>query len=91
VAIIARETLANGLLVKDAAEIDLKKYCQSPEEESLRVEELERYRAEASGAGESLARHALRYVTRLDGVSVALLGASRLGQLRSLLRELPSR
>jgi aryl-alcohol dehydrogenase-like predicted oxidoreductase len=91
VAIIARETLANGLLVKEADEIDLKKYCQSPEQESLRVEQLERYRAEARGAGETLARHALGYVTRLDGVSVSLLGASRLGQLRSLLRELPSR
>jgi len=90
VAVIARETLANGLLVKDAAEIDLKKYCQSPEEESLRAEQLERYRAEARGAGESLARHSLEYVTRLNGVSVSLLGVSRLGQLRSLLRELPS-
>jgi len=88
VAGIARECLANGLLVKSADEIDLKKYTQSAEEEALRAEQLAKYRQQARGAGKSLARLALDYASGLDGVSVTLIGVKSVEQLRGILKEL---
>jgi aryl-alcohol dehydrogenase-like predicted oxidoreductase len=85
VAVIARECLANGLLVKDASTIDLEAYCQSPEEAALKAARLESCRQAAVGNGRTLAGLALQFVSRLDGVSVTLIGASRLQQLEALL------
>jgi aryl-alcohol dehydrogenase-like predicted oxidoreductase len=85
VAIIAREILANGLLVKPDGEIDLKGYCSSEEEVAKRIAQLAEYRAQAAREGVSLATLALRYASRLDGVSVALIGARSVEQLRNML------
>jgi aryl-alcohol dehydrogenase-like predicted oxidoreductase len=85
---IARECLANGLLVKAAHEIDVKKYCRSPEEEQKRVLQLEEFRADAQSRGISFTRSALEYVRNVDGVSVALVGASSRAQLEQLLRHM---
>ncbi len=85
---IARECLANGLLVKDKSQIDLKQYCQSPEQERRREEQLVEVRARAAAEGIPLARLALRYASQAEGVAVALIGASSEGQLRDLLRTL---
>lgn len=89
VAFIARECLANGLLVKRADEIDLTKFYDSESERSARAARLEALRNEASQAQVSLARHALSYVNGVEGVSVALIGARTSEQLEGLLRELP--
>jgi aryl-alcohol dehydrogenase-like predicted oxidoreductase len=86
VAVIARECLANGLLVKDAAQVDLKAYCRSPEEEARRAQQLDLCRSEALAAGCSVGELALRFVTGLEGVSVALIGARSVEQLEALLR-----
>ncbi len=88
VAVIARECLANGLLVKKADEIDLAAYCPTPEERTVRAEQLVKFRAQAEAEGRSLARVAMDYVAGIDGVSVSLLGARSVPQLRSLLAEL---
>jgi aryl-alcohol dehydrogenase-like predicted oxidoreductase len=85
VGIIARECLANGLLIKQEANIDLKGYCSSEEEIAKRVVQLRELREEASREGVPLATLALRYVSRLEGVSVALIGARSVEQLQSLL------
>lgn len=85
VAGIARECLANGLLVKSADEIDIKAYCSTPEEQRLREEQLARYRQLAADSDRSLARTALDYVSGVQGVSVALLGVRSIQQLRGLL------
>jgi aryl-alcohol dehydrogenase-like predicted oxidoreductase len=85
---IARECLANGLLVKRAADVDLKSYCKSPEEEATRGEQLERFRREASAAGRSLPGYALRYAADVPGVSVTLIGVRTVPQLRDLLRQI---
>ncbi|MEP7050023.1 MAG: aldo/keto reductase [Pseudomonadota bacterium] len=85
VAIIAREILANGLLVKPDTELDLKGYCSSEEEVTKRITQLAEYRAQAAEEGISLATLALRYASRLDGVSVALIGARSVEQLRTML------
>jgi aryl-alcohol dehydrogenase-like predicted oxidoreductase len=90
VAGIARETLANGLLIKSEAEIDFEKYTSSPEQRALRREQLARYRTQAAGENRSLARLALGYVRDVEGVAVSLIGASTVPQLRALLKELPS-
>jgi aryl-alcohol dehydrogenase-like predicted oxidoreductase len=87
VAVIARECLANGLLVKPAEGVDLSAYCPSPEEQQERAEQLAKFRRQAAESGVSLARLALDYVRGLDGVSVALLGARTVPQLRGLLDE----
>jgi aryl-alcohol dehydrogenase-like predicted oxidoreductase len=89
VGVIAREILANGLLVKEAAEINLDGYVTSPEQKALRVQQLADYRARAAAEGTTLPRMAMAYPTGLEGVSVALLGARSLDQLRSLLRHAP--
>jgi aryl-alcohol dehydrogenase-like predicted oxidoreductase len=85
VAIIARECLANGLLAKDASTIDLASYCQSPDETERKATQLESYRREAVETGRPLAQIALQFVSQLEGVSVSLVGVSRLGQLDALL------
>jgi len=46
---------------------------------------LNEYRQKAAERGSSLARLALEYVTGLEGVSVSLVGVSRLEQLNALL------
>jgi aryl-alcohol dehydrogenase-like predicted oxidoreductase len=85
VAVIARECLANGLLAKRADEIDLGAYVQSADERSLREGQLATLRKQAADEGKSLTRVALDYVSGLDGVSVALIGARSVAQLRGLL------
>lgn len=87
VAGIARECLANGLLVKPPSEVDLGAYCSSDEERSRREAQLAEYRQRAAEGGTSLARMALEYVTGVDGVSVALVGARSVAQLQTLLEQ----
>lgn len=88
IAVIAREVLANGLLVKPEAEIDLKAYCRSPEQEAQRREELRLHRATAAERGIPLPRLAINYASGIEGVSVSLIGVSRLDQLDATLRDL---
>jgi aryl-alcohol dehydrogenase-like predicted oxidoreductase len=88
VAIIARECLANGLLVKSENEIDLKTYCDSPEREASRRLELAQHRRSAVERGIPLIRLALEYATGVEGVAVALIGASRTEQLTDALRQI---
>jgi aryl-alcohol dehydrogenase-like predicted oxidoreductase len=83
---IARECLANGLLVKPPSEIDLKQYCSSPEEELRRAAQLDALRR-APDAEVSLMRRALDYPRSVDGVSVTLVGARSVQQLQKLLAE----
>lgn len=90
VGIIARECLANGLLIKRPDEVNLTDYCGSDEERLKRASQLESLRAQAAEAGVSVATLAMGYVSRLDGVSVSLLGARSVQQLRSLLRLRPA-
>jgi aryl-alcohol dehydrogenase-like predicted oxidoreductase len=85
VAFIARECLANGLLAKRAEEIDIKAYCPTAEEQKAKEEQLAKYRRLASESGRSLTSLALDYVAGVEGVSVSLLGARSVGQLRGLL------
>jgi aryl-alcohol dehydrogenase-like predicted oxidoreductase len=82
---IAREVLANGLLVKSSAEVDLKKYCSSPEEEAKRLSQLEALRAEEAAGGPPTLTRALEFPRSVAGVSVALLGARNMEQLNKLL------
>jgi aryl-alcohol dehydrogenase-like predicted oxidoreductase len=89
VGVIARECLANGLLIKPSAEIDFTKYTQSPDEAATKKRQLDLYREEAAQKGQSLPRLALDYARGLDGVSVALIGAKSVDQLRGILRDLP--
>jgi aryl-alcohol dehydrogenase-like predicted oxidoreductase len=86
VAVIAREILANGVLVKSAAEVDLKDYCQSPEDLARRTRQLAAVRELAAQRSTPLARLALQFVEGLEGVSVALLGARTREQLEGMLR-----
>ena len=86
IGVIARECLANGLLVKNEGEVDLKAYVQTPEQEARRKEQLARYRAEARSKSVPLSRLALDFVSHLPGVSVTLIGVRNLEQLDSLLR-----
>ena len=85
VGVIARECLANGLLVKDASSIDLAAFSQSPQEADRRRDQLESYRTLAAQNGCTLAQLALQFVSGLDGVSVSLIGVSARQQLDSLL------
>jgi len=82
---IARECLANGLLVKPADQIDLKAYCSSPEEEAQRAQQLADLRTAAAADGDSVLRRALSYPRTVAGVNVTLLGARNIEQLRPLL------
>jgi len=86
-AVIARECLANGLLVKAEADIDLKSFCHSPEQEEQRRKELAGYRETAAARGIPLSRLALEYATGLEGVSVSLIGVRNLAQLKATLRD----
>jgi aryl-alcohol dehydrogenase-like predicted oxidoreductase len=88
VAVIARESLGNGLLVKDPDRLDVRAYCRSDEEAREKSARLGELREAARRQGWSLPRLALEYVRGLDGVTVTLLGASRPAQLDGLLREL---
>jgi aryl-alcohol dehydrogenase-like predicted oxidoreductase len=83
--VIARETLANGLLIKEARDIDLDVYCPSPRDKARRIQQLADYRSRAAAEGKTLAGLALDWVGRLDGVSVALVGARTREQLAGLL------
>ena len=92
VGVIARECLANGLLVKDVPAADVRSYCRSDDEAAAKVSQIERYRKDAAGRGYSMTQLALQYVSRLEGVSVSLIGVSSLMQLNALLSNgLPSR
>lgn len=86
--IIAREILANGLLVKEPQAVDLKTYCSSPEEVQKRAAQLADFRQQAQASNLALATLALRYASRLEGVSVALIGARTVDQLQGLLAPL---
>jgi len=91
VACIAREVLGNGLLVKpDASALDLSSYCSSPEQVAQRKKQLLELEQEASTRGATVAKMALEFASRTDGVSVALLGARTPQQLRRLLDALPA-
>ncbi len=85
VAVIARECLANGLLVKELSIEQIRTYCQSDAEAAQKAEQIETYRQAAAEDRGSLAQFALRWVSRLDGVSVSLVGVSSLEQLETLL------
>jgi aryl-alcohol dehydrogenase-like predicted oxidoreductase len=82
---IARECLANGLLVKPQDEVDLEKYCSSPEQVRERTQQLAELRRAADQNGRSLLRSALDFPRSVQGVSVTLLGARTLDQLNGLL------
>jgi aryl-alcohol dehydrogenase-like predicted oxidoreductase len=84
---IARECLANGLLVKPLADVDLKQYCKSPEEEARRTAQLEALQRASVAGGSSIMKQALDYPRSVAGVSVTLLGARNIEQLRRLLDE----
>jgi aryl-alcohol dehydrogenase-like predicted oxidoreductase len=84
---IARECLANGLLVKPLADVDLKNYCNSPEEQAHRLAQLQALQAASAPGGPSIVKRALDYPRSVRGVSVTLLGARNLEQLRKLLEE----
>lgn len=82
---IARECLANGLLVKPLSEVDLKQYCSSPEQEAQRREQLQQLASESAAGGPSILKRALAYPNSVSGVSVTLVGARNVEQLRKLL------
>lgn len=85
VGVIARECLANGLLVKKAGDVDLAAYCSSPEERTLREGQLAALRQQSSESGRSLTRIALDFVRQAEGVSVTLVGVRSVEQLRGLV------
>jgi aryl-alcohol dehydrogenase-like predicted oxidoreductase len=89
VGVIARECLANGLLVKDEKDVDLQASFPTPEERARRGQQLAQYREAAAARGVPLATLALEYASRLAGVSVSLVGTKSETQLRALLRQLP--
>jgi aryl-alcohol dehydrogenase-like predicted oxidoreductase len=90
VGVIARETLANGLLIKDAADLDVRAHVRSDEEAAAKSAQIARYRRVAAEHGCTLSQLALQFVRRLEGVSVSLLGVSSREQLDRLLeRGLP--
>jgi aryl-alcohol dehydrogenase-like predicted oxidoreductase len=91
VGVIARECLANGLLVKDEKDIKLEDFYATPEERAARGQQLAAHRMAATASGQSLASLAIGHVLGLAGVSVALLGARNRDQLESLLRQVPQR
>jgi len=85
VGVIVRESLANGLLVKDLTLEQIRQYCSSDEETSAKAARLQNYRQVAADCGCSLSQLALQYASGLDGVSVTLIGVSRLSQLEAFL------
>jgi aryl-alcohol dehydrogenase-like predicted oxidoreductase len=85
VAMVARECLANGLLVKELSVAEIRSYCQSDSEASAKAAQIESYRQQARAAGWSLQQFAMQFVSRLEGVSVSLIGVSTLKQLEAFL------
>jgi aryl-alcohol dehydrogenase-like predicted oxidoreductase len=85
VACIARECLANGLLVKEDRDVDWSKYTSSEEQRFHRVQQLAELRARAAAENRSLPALSLDYVRNQDGISVTLVGASHRQQLLDLL------
>jgi aryl-alcohol dehydrogenase-like predicted oxidoreductase len=85
VGVIVRESLANGLLVKDLTVEEVREYCESNEEAAAKAARVDRYRQAAKEAGLTRTQLALSYVSNLEGVSVTLVGVSRLDQLDALL------
>jgi aryl-alcohol dehydrogenase-like predicted oxidoreductase len=85
VGVIARECLANGLLVKDVAPDDVRSYCRSDDEAEAKTSQISRYRQVAADNGCTLTQLALQFVSRLEGVSVSLIGVSSRPQLNALL------
>jgi aryl-alcohol dehydrogenase-like predicted oxidoreductase len=91
VGVIARECLANGLLVKNVAAADVRSYVKSDDEAAAKASQIEKYRHAAAESGCTLTQLALQFVSRLEGVSVSLVGVSSLQQLNALLSNgLPS-
>jgi aryl-alcohol dehydrogenase-like predicted oxidoreductase len=90
VGVVARECLANGLLVKDEKDVDLQAAFPTPEERERRGAQLAEYRRTAAARGLPLATLALEYASRLPAVAVSLVGTKSETQLRSLLRQLPA-
>jgi aryl-alcohol dehydrogenase-like predicted oxidoreductase len=90
VGFIARECLANGLLIKAEHEVDLGAHCSTSEEALLRAEQLATLRKQTGSDARALGRLAIRFVHGTEGVSVTLLGARNTAQLRGLLDLLPS-
>jgi aryl-alcohol dehydrogenase-like predicted oxidoreductase len=88
VAGIARECLHNGLLVKRADEIDVRAFSASDEQARHREGLLATYRQRAGERGVTLARFAMDYASGVEGVSVALIGARTIDQLRGLFTAL---
>jgi aryl-alcohol dehydrogenase-like predicted oxidoreductase len=82
-AVIAREVLANGLLIKDS--VDLASICK-PDEIELRERQLRELTTESLAKGVPMPRLALDYVRGVLGVSVALIGARTKEQLLQTLR-----
>ena len=92
VGIIARECLANGLLVKDISVLDVSAYTRSEGEATVKARQIELYRKAAAENACTLTQLALQFVSGLEGVSVSLIGVSSMPQLDALLtNELPSR
>jgi aryl-alcohol dehydrogenase-like predicted oxidoreductase len=87
VAGIARECLANGLLVKPLEGLDLARYCSSPEEVERRRVQLSNLESEARAKGTSVTRLALDFARKTEGVSLTLLGARDEAQLFAVLRK----
>jgi aryl-alcohol dehydrogenase-like predicted oxidoreductase len=85
VGVIARECLANGLLVKELSRAEIRSYCQSDEEAEDKARRLDQYRRTAAERGCTLTQLALQFVAQLDGVSITLIGVSRLQQLDALI------
>jgi aryl-alcohol dehydrogenase-like predicted oxidoreductase len=91
VGVIARECLANGMLIKNVTPAEIRSYCQSDDEAANKAAQLEHYRRAAAESGRSVTELALQFVSRLEGVSVTLVGVSKLQQLEALLANgLPS-
>jgi aryl-alcohol dehydrogenase-like predicted oxidoreductase len=87
VGVIVRESLANGLLVKDLTLEQVREYCESDDEAKAKAAKLQRYRQSATDAGLTRTQLALSYVSTLEGVSVTLVGVSRFDQLEALLTD----
>jgi len=85
VGVIARECLGNGLLAKAPEAIDLRAVCSSAEEEARRAVQLAELRTAAAANQQTLLQSALAYPPGVNGVSVTLLGARSVEQLRGLL------
>lgn len=91
VAGIARECLANGLLAKRQEDIDFAAFRADPAERKALADRVNECRKEAADRGVSLTRAALEYVTGTDGVSVSLIGARTIDQLKGLLGQVAHR